>query len=180
MNTNIDSVSPETITKMVDEMKTKRNSNIKESNTSKNDKNNTKSTNIYFETVLFSDKKNIPSMLEYSPQSLSELFLRTSSDPRFYKLIGIPDSSQFSSRVDAFLERARFNLSELYIDPYTRMAGEFHIRSIQILKDALMPKLALLSASPALLRDDVIQYHAEMAVICTAAERAKDFVNHLS
>lgn len=127
----------------------------------------------------------------YTPSSVIQTFLTTSTNPKLFSAasIDVLNPNDFNARTSSLLTNAEFVLSELHIDPYTRMAGQFHIRNVRTLRDALMTRMhpdhpAPVPAGTAAVannvdRDTLITYAAEMNFINTQADGLVDFINNL-
>ena len=130
--------------------------------------------------------ENIPG---YTPSSVIQTFLTVSTNPKLFSAssIDVLNVNDFNTRTSSLLTNAEFVLSELHIDPYTRMSGQFHIRNVRTLRDALMTRMhpghpALVSAGSVtnnVDRDTLITYAAEMNFINTQTDELVDFINAL-
>ena len=122
----------------------------------------------------------------YTPTSVAQMFLKTSSNPKLFsaKSIDVLNSDDFNTRTTSLIATAEFVLSELHIDPYTRMAGHFHIRNVRTLRDNLMnrmrPALVFEDAKNNIDRDTLITYATEMDFINTRADGLVGFINGLA
>ena len=126
----------------------------------------------------------------YTPGSVIQTFLTTSTNPKLFSVssIDVLNPNDFNTRTSSLLTNADFELSELRIDPYIRMYGQFHIRNVRTLRDALMTRMH--PGHPALVpdgavvantvdMDTLITYAAEMDFINTQADGLVDFINAL-
>jgi len=126
----------------------------------------------------------------YTPGFFIQTFLTTSTNPKLFSAssIDVLNPNEFNTRTSSLLTDAEFVLSELHIDPYIRMYGQFHIRNVRTLRDALMTRMHPSHPSPvpdgAVVANTVdmetlITYAAEMDFINTQADGLVDFINAL-
>lgn len=130
--------------------------------------------------------------ITYTPNSLVQTFKDASLNPQLFNRgpVNVLQPDAFNNRVEQLLTHAQFILSEKRVDPYTRMAGEFHIRNIRTLKDNLMTRMnpahpAPVNAADAvpandLDRDTLITYSAEISFINEQADGLEQFIKNLA
>jgi hypothetical protein len=124
-----------------------------------------------------------------TPGSFIQTILTTSTNPKLFSAssIDVLNPNEFNTRTSSLLTDAEIVLSELHIDPYIRMSGQFHIRNVRTLRDALMTRmhpghLAVLDGAAhtnTVDRDTLITYAAEMNFINNQADGLVDFINSL-
>jgi hypothetical protein len=125
----------------------------------------------------------------YTAGYVIQTFLNTSTNPKLFSAssIDVLNPNDFNTRTSSLITNAEFVLGELHIDPYTRMSGQFHIRNVRTLRDALMTRmhpghLAVLDGAAhtnTVDRDTLITYAAEMNFINNQADGLVDFINSL-
>jgi hypothetical protein len=137
------------------------------------------------------DKVVNENMAGYTPGSVIRIFLNTSTNPKLFSAssIDVLNPNDFNTRTSSLLTNAEFVLRELHIDPYTRMSGQFHIRNVRTMRDALMTRMypghpapvpdGAATVTNTVDRDTLITYAAEMNFINTQADGLVDFINAL-
>lgn len=141
----------------------------------------------FFSAVVVKDP-----VFPYHPSEVVRTFMETSTNPRWFNRgpVTVLNPDTFNTLTEHLLNNATFRLGELHVDPYTRMAGQFHIQTVRTLRDNLSTRMNPAHPAPLdaaagevanyLDRDTLINYAAEMNFINKACDDLETFVNNLA
>lgn len=117
----------------------------------------------------------------YTTQLIIKTFTDVSADPKLFNATNIDTLNpvEFNMRMENKLVNSEYFLNEIRISPTLRLVGQFHIRNIRTLKDALLARVYNHN-NAVVCRDTMVTYAAEMEFLHKQADGIiVDFINKL-